>query len=38
VDHTASVTLVDPEGRTRLVWLTDTTPEAIAGDPNYLLR
>ena len=38
VDHTASVTLVDPEGRTRLVWLPDTTPEAIAGDLNYLLR
>ncbi len=38
VDHTASVTVVDPEGRTRLVWLYDATPEAIAGDLKTLLR
>ncbi len=38
MDHTASVTLVDPEGRTRLVWLTDSTPEGMASDLNYLIR
>ncbi len=38
VDHTASITVVDREGRVRLVLPYETTPEAIASDLAALLR
>jgi protein SCO1/2 len=38
VDHTATVTVVDPQGRVRLVFPFDTTAEEMAEDLAYLLR
>ncbi|NOX63735.1 MAG: SCO family protein [Chloroflexi bacterium] len=38
MDHTASVTLLDKEGRVRLVWPFGTAPEDIASDLEYMLK
>jgi protein SCO1/2 len=38
VDHTASVLLLDPQGRLRLIWPPNTSPELMAEDLSYLLR
>jgi len=38
VDHTATITVVDREGRVRLVFPFETTPEEIASDLAALLR
>jgi len=38
VDHTASVLLLDPEGRLRLIWPPNTSPELMAEDLSYFLR
>lgn len=38
VDHTATVTVVDREGRVRLVWPFGTTGEDMASDLKQLLR
>lgn len=38
VDHTATVTVVDREGRVRLVWPFGTTGEDMAADLKQLLR
>ena len=38
VDHTASVYVLDPEGRPALLWSFGTTPEEMAADLEALLR
>ena len=38
MDHTASVTLLDPEGRVRLIWPFGTPPEDVAADLEYMMR
>lgn len=38
VDHTASVRLLDPQGRLRLIWPPNTTPDFMAEDLAYFLR
>lgn len=38
MDHTASMTLVNDEGRVQLIWPFGTTPEDIADDLDYLIR
>lgn len=38
VDHTASVLLLDPQGRLRLIWPFNTSPEFMAEDLAYFLR
>lgn len=38
MDHTASVLLLDPEGRLRLIWPPNTSSEFMAEDLSYLLR
>jgi protein SCO1/2 len=38
VDHTASILLLDPQGRLRLIWPPNTSPEFMAEDLTYLLR
>ncbi len=38
VDHTASVNLVGPDGRVRIVWPPNTSPELLADDLDYMLR
>jgi|SRR5690554_1519801 protein SCO1/2 len=37
VDHTATVSVLDREGRTRLLWSFGTTPEEMASDLRRLL-
>ncbi len=37
VDHTATVTALDAEGNTRLLWSFDVAPEQIAHDLRYLI-
>jgi len=37
VDHTATVTVLDRDGDTRLLWSFDVTPEEIAADLRYLV-
>lgn len=38
VDHTASVNLVGPDGRVRIVWPPNTSPQFLADDLEYMLR
>ncbi len=38
MDHTASVTVLDDEGRVRLVWPFETPAKAMAADLTYLMR
>ena len=38
MDHTASLTLVDDEGKVLLIWPFGTPPEDIADDLDYLIR
>lgn len=38
VDHTASLNVIDQEGRMRLLFPFDADPKDIAGDLEYLLR
>lgn len=38
VDHTASVLLLDPQGRLRLIWPPNTSAEFMAEDLAYFLR
>lgn len=38
VDHTASVLLLDPQGRLRLIWPPNTAPDFMAEDLAYFLR
>jgi protein SCO1/2 len=38
VDHTATTTVIDPDGRIRLVWPYGTPPEELAADLGHLLR
>jgi protein SCO1 len=38
VDHTATVTVLDQEGRIRLIWPYGTPPEELAADLDQLLR
>lgn len=38
IDHTATVTLVDKDGRIRIVYPFDTSGEDIAADLRYLVR
>lgn len=38
VDHTAAVTVIDPDGHVRLIWTYGTTGEQMASDLGYLIR
>ena len=38
MDHTASVTLIDRDGRLRLIWPFGVSAEDIASDLNYFVR
>ena len=38
MDHTASVTVLDPEGRVRLIWPYGTTAEEMAEDLLHLMK
>lgn len=38
VDHTATITVLDREGQTRLLWSFGTTPEEMAADLRILLK
>jgi protein SCO1/2 len=38
LDHTASVTIIDPDGRVRLIWPYGTTAEEMAEDLLHLMR
>ncbi len=38
VTHTASVRVIDPEGRLKLIWPFGTTPDEIVKDLKFLLR
>ena len=38
VDHTATTTVIDKEGRVRLIWPYGTPPEELAADLDHLLR
>ncbi len=38
MDHTASVTVLDPQGRVRLIWPYGTTAEEMAEDLLHLMR
>jgi protein SCO1/2 len=38
VDHTATTTVIDKEGRVRLVWPYGTPPEEFAADLDHLLH
>ena len=37
VDHTASVMVVDPAGRVKLIWPPNTSPEFMAEDLEYMI-
>ena len=38
VDHTATTTVLDKDGRIRLIWPYGTPPEELAADLGQLLR
>jgi protein SCO1/2 len=38
VDHTATVTVISPEGSIQMLWPTDLRSEEMASDLRYLLR
>jgi len=38
VDHTATTTVIDKDGRVRLIWPYGTPPDELAADLDYLLR
>jgi protein SCO1/2 len=37
VDHSATVTVLDPDGRIRLLWPYDVPPEALASDLRWVV-
>jgi len=38
VDHTATTTVIDKDGRVRLIWPYGTPPDELAADLDHLLR